>query len=133
MQPRPDEKSTLMGLPSDEYVMYLVLCALCLGAWAAAACAPALGLALPAALQGSGGRLALAVGAGFGPVWAAQAVQLVKGKSASLFDDNMGDEGVSAGSDKAGRVLGMHPALFHVLIGNLFCSVPVAYMAWLSL
>ena len=78
-------------------------------------------------------KAAVAVLAGFGPVWAAQAVQAYKGKSADLFADSMGEENVSAGSDKGARVLGIHPATFHVAVGTLFCSVPVTWMCWLAL
>ena len=148
VEQRPDGKSTTLlawdgegakglqlNLPTWHYTLYIALSAACLGAWGAVACNPALPavrqlFATPAA------RLALAVLAGFGPVWAAQLVALARGNEASLLAENAGTDGVGAkGGAKTVGLGGLQvsAAAFHVAIGTLFCSIPVTWMCYLAL
>ena len=137
----PPEKSSKCGLPDAQYVIYMLLAGACVGAWASGACSPSalvgpLKKLTAAGLTAAQARTALQWGlsllAGFGPVWAAQLVNAMFGKPSSLLADNSGAEGVEAGSSKSKGILGLSAPAFHVLVGSLFCSIPVTWMCLLA-
>jgi sterol desaturase/sphingolipid hydroxylase (fatty acid hydroxylase superfamily) len=124
---RADEKSTIFGLPSLEYVLYMVGACGCVVAWGLACCwegAGPVGEALrgalgpvPPALTTPTGHAAMALLAGFGPVvvGCAMAPAGYFGECATAF--------VSSKPEVRGEMLA---ATFHIIVGTLFCSVPIA-------
>lgn len=108
---REDAKSTILGLPSAEFVAYLGGSAACLAVWAMAANAAAGGRApLPAPVVAA----ALAAIAGFGP-------QVL----ASLFAALRGTQGGAEAKPLTDAFL--------LLVGSAVCSLPVAWAAYLAL
>lgn len=106
---RVDAKATLWGAPSPSFVAYLALAGACLGAWAYAA-APATPLP-PAAAA------ALAILAGFGPIAAAVALSALSGV----------ERGAGSAPEGAASVA------LHASLGTLFCAVPIAWAAYITL
>jgi sterol desaturase/sphingolipid hydroxylase (fatty acid hydroxylase superfamily) len=111
---REDPKSTLAGPPAADFVAYLAVAAAALWVWARAALALAAGGAPPPAGQ----ALLIAALAGFGPVAAAEL-------GAVLAGAEMGRP--------APKGWGAGTYALHIVLGNLCCSVPVAWACWLAL
>ena len=103
---REDAKSTIVGVPTAEFVAYLALSAACVAAWAHAANA--------AVLPSAGTAAALALLAGFGPV----AIAFL---CAAIWRTQGGAE-----------AKGAH---YFVLLaaGSAVCALPVAWAAYLAL
>ena len=104
---REDAKSTIVGVPTAEFVAYLALSAACVAAWAHAANA--------AVLPSAGTAAALALLAGFGPV-----------AIAFLFSALWRTAG---GADT--KVLSA-AYLFHLAVGSCVCALPVAWSCYLA-
>lgn len=104
-KPREDAKSTLRTLPTKEFVGYLSGSAACVGAWAWVA-TTGLNVSPTVALGVSGL-------AGFGPVVLATAL--------SACGSGRGVQPVK---------MGLLANLLHLIMGTLFCSVPITYMCW---
>lgn len=111
MKPRHDAKSTLRAPPSAEFLLYLGLSGACLVAWAAAALRVAAGTLALTSQQ----AMILSAVAGFGPALLAEVVT-------AFFRS-------SGGAPNFG-ILGW---LLQQAVGHAFCSVPIAYMAYLCL
>ena len=111
---RTDAKSTLRAVPTAEFCTFMAGSGLCVFAWARAALAIAAGASAPPAPREA---LVLAALVGFGPVLLAQLMSI-------LF---------YAPREARPSAMGAFGNLFHLGFGSLFCSVPVAWMAWLAL
>jgi sterol desaturase/sphingolipid hydroxylase (fatty acid hydroxylase superfamily) len=107
--PREDAKSTLRSVPSKEFLTYLGLSALSLGPWYYYSYNQ-IELTYQKALFTS-------LSAGFGPVFFAVLVSTLFSSAASIKPQKM-------------SVFGN---MFHLSLGTVFCSFPVAYSCWLSL
>lgn len=101
--PRSDAKSTVQGPPSAEFLTYLIGSAACV--------APFLFRSPSSPLEG----LALSLVAGAGPVAFAPLVSYAYGSRRFVQPRAMTFTGTS----------------IHVLVGVVFCVMPVVYMAWL--
>ena len=108
-KPRDDAKSSLLVLPTKEFVTYLLLSAGCVAPWYYAVTTN-MSLSYPAALTTSGL-------VGFGPVLLATLVSYGFGKSNLVKPAAMSLTG----------------NLFHLLVGSIFCSLPIMYGCWLAL
>jgi sterol desaturase/sphingolipid hydroxylase (fatty acid hydroxylase superfamily) len=108
-KPRDDAKSTLLVLPTQEFVVYLLGSSLCVAPWAYTA--------LQHVPVSSNMAMGISVLVGFGPVVLANLVSFVY-RSAS-------------GSHRVKMSLVAN--LLHLFLGSLFCSLPISYMAWLTL
>jgi sterol desaturase/sphingolipid hydroxylase (fatty acid hydroxylase superfamily) len=106
-KPRDDAKSSLRLVPTCEFVTYLGLSAACVGLWASQH-----GVALT-----QGEALALALLVGFGPTVLATVIS-------SLFRASSGVKRVEM------NFLGN---LLHLVMGTVFCGVPVSYACYLAL
>eukprot|EP00325_Prymnesiales_sp_UTEX-LB-985_P002946 CAMPEP_0174713438 /NCGR_PEP_ID=MMETSP1094-20130205/14103_1 /TAXON_ID=156173 /ORGANISM="Chrysochromulina brevifilum, Strain UTEX LB 985" /LENGTH=436 /DNA_ID=CAMNT_0015912617 /DNA_START=149 /DNA_END=1459 /DNA_ORIENTATION=+ len=111
-KPRPDAKSTLRVIPTAEFLFYLLLSGGCLAAWAVEALHVAAG---GEASVSSSSALLLAFTAGFGPVITAEALTALSRSS--------------GGAPTSGPL----KTLALLLIGNLFCSVPISWACYLAL
>jgi len=114
-KPRDDSKSTLKGIPSTEFVVYLLASAACVGLWAYTAIGVARGTVNVMPLI----AYLLSILCGFGPVLVACVFTcLQRGVSALLepFHEKP-----------------LYQSFFHILIGTLFCSFPISMSAYLSL
>jgi len=124
---RADEKSTLIGIPPITDMLYMLLSCACVAAWALVACWGNFGGALgplppflaPAAVKGSVAQLYLSLLAGFGPVVLASVMAGPK------YIDDCVKEWVKNPS-------GMFAATFHIIMGTLFCSVPITWACYLA-
>uniref|UniRef100_A0A6C0KW33 Fatty acid hydroxylase domain-containing protein n=1 Tax=viral metagenome TaxID=1070528 RepID=A0A6C0KW33_9ZZZZ len=108
-KPRDDAKSTLRILPTQEFVTYLAGSALCVLPWIYTAQKP----------ESITPNHALVVSSavGFGPVLLASIV--------SHF--------YSAGTYAHPVKMSLVANLLHLVLGTLFCSVPITYGCWLTL
>eukprot|EP00052_Salpingoeca_macrocollata_P008127 m.64630 g.64630 ORF g.64630 m.64630 type:complete len:463 (-) comp16441_c0_seq1:58-1446(-) len=104
---RADAKSTLRTVPSLEFVGYLLASALCVGGWAYVA-------HLAGWQMHKDQALLLSLLPGFGPVLLAWVF--------SFFSSTKG-----GGASKSWAA-----ALFHFVVGTLFCSVPVSVACYLA-
>ena len=105
---RADAKATLREVPTPEFLLYLGLAAACVAAWAIAAVTGA-PVSTPAALG-------LAALAGFGPVVVASVLTAV-------FSGRTGGSAAQSFAATLGQVA----------VGSAFCSLPVAWAAYLTL
>lgn len=105
---REDAKSSLRILPTREFITYLGLSSVCIFSWA-----------IPATYSYSLTQtqaIGLSSAVGFGPVILA-----------TLLSSNSGTGGVKP------IQMNMISNLIHLTLGSLFCSLPVAYMCYLTL
>lgn len=109
IKPREDAKSTLLGLPSFEFIRYLSLCFLCFSIWAY--------FTLKMIILNQFQRIFVASLVGFGPV-------IIAWLLCSLFGSTNRIEPVK---------MNFSGNLFHIVMGSLFCSVPITYLCWLAL
>jgi sterol desaturase/sphingolipid hydroxylase (fatty acid hydroxylase superfamily) len=100
---RDDAKSTLFAIPSWEFVSYLGSSIVVCSIWAVSP-----QISNPYVLSSL---------VGFGPVVLAVI-------HSSLFPSSPSVQGTQ---------MSMVGTLFHILIGTLFCSLPISYMCWLAL
>jgi sterol desaturase/sphingolipid hydroxylase (fatty acid hydroxylase superfamily) len=106
-RPREDAKSTLLVLPTREFVAYLSSSFVCCAIWMAATRVP-----LPTLAQYGVSSLA-----GFGPV----VLALVYSR---LF---------RSGPTVQGTRMSVFGNMLHIVMGTLLCSLPISYMCWLTL
>lgn len=112
-RPREDAKSTLYGFPTFEFIRYLVLCLICFGIWFYYA----LNVGANNIILGQLQKISIASLAGFGPVVISWLLVNIFGSANRIQPVKMNAFG----------------NLFHLFIGNMFCSVPITYMCWLTL
>jgi sterol desaturase/sphingolipid hydroxylase (fatty acid hydroxylase superfamily) len=110
--PREDAKSTLLAIPTREFVTYLSGSVACCAIWAVAAQSVATNALLP-----TFSHYALSSLVGFGPV----VLALVNSR---IF---------RSGPSVQGTPMSAFGNLIHIVIGTLFCSLPISYMCWLAL
>jgi len=108
-KPREDAKSSLLLVPTQEFIMYLGGSTLCIVGWAY----PAV-IQLPMSVNQA---LALASTVGFGPVILASLVSRIYG----------------AGNTSHPVKMSLMANTLHLFFGILFCSVPVTYLCFLTL
>jgi len=108
-KPREDAKSSLRLIPTREFVVYLASSAACVTAWAV----PATQSYILTNTQ----SLQIASLVGFGPVVLATIFS-------SAFTKSTGTKPTQ---------MSVWANLLHLLLGSLFCSVPVTYMCYLTL
>jgi hypothetical protein len=114
VQPRDDAKATLKGVPTGEFVGYLLVSAACVGLWGYAA----VGVARGTVHVMPGIAYVLSFLCGFGPVIAACAIIILqRGVPALLEPFNQKP---------------LHQSLVHILIGSFFCCFSVSMPAYLS-
>ena len=101
---RDDSKSNLFIVPTVEFILYLFLCSICIGTW--------FSFILNPIKMNNLYKFAISSLVGFGPIIIACLF-----KNAKVHPVKMTITG----------------NLFHILIGSLFCSVPITYMCWLTL
>jgi len=107
--PREDPKSTLFAVPTYEFVSYLGSSFFVCSVWAISAQTNSYGII--------SNPYILSSFVGFGPV----ALALVH---SSLFRSSPTVQGTK---------MSLSGYLVHILIGTLFCSLPISYMCWLAL
>jgi sterol desaturase/sphingolipid hydroxylase (fatty acid hydroxylase superfamily) len=108
-KPRDDVKSTLRLVPTQEFSIYLLGSAACVGSWAYAAINPHVVTANQA--------LVLSSAVGFGPVILATSIS-------NIF---------SSGTSSHPVKMSFAANLLHLFFGVLFCSIPVTYACWLTI
>jgi sterol desaturase/sphingolipid hydroxylase (fatty acid hydroxylase superfamily) len=106
-KPREDAKSTCMTLPSSEFCVYLAGSVACVAPWYSATLSPV----------SSQTALIVSSAAGFGPVILASVVSWFYGRGAHM----------------KGVKMSLFGDLLHLVFGTLFCSIPIAYMCFLTL
>jgi len=112
---RDDSKSTLRGLPTQEFVGYLIASALCVGLWAYAA----VGVAEGTMKVTSTVAYLLSFLIGFGPVVVACLMLILQRGLITLVEPFHGRP--------------LSESFIHYFVGALFCSVPISWPAYLSL
>ena len=112
-----EDKEPVVYLPSGEWVVYMALSLGCLAAWAWGALGVLPGLPVFPLPRGDAAVVwGLSLLAGFGPVAAAQLMGLFNSGGCGLFEPGK-----------------FWASAFHVLVGTLFCSVPVTWACYLAL
>lgn len=115
-KPRDDAKSTLRGLPTTEFSLYLLGSAACVGVWGYVAVGVAHGtMPHPSPLL----AMLLSLVSGYGPVLLACAITVVQRGAPALFEPF--------------HKKPLSQSLLHVLIGSAFCSLPVSLACYLAL
>lgn len=109
LAPREDAKSTLRSVPTGEFITYLSLSALSLGPWYY--------YSKNQTVLSYEMALVYSTAAGFGPVFLSVLISI-------LYN--------STGGIKPAK-MSMFGNILHLLMGTVFCSLPVAYTCWLSL
>jgi sterol desaturase/sphingolipid hydroxylase (fatty acid hydroxylase superfamily) len=107
-EPRDDAKSNLFTVPTNEFILYLSSSLLCIGTWGYCA----LQVANKVLILSNYSALGIASLVGFGPVILACLFKNTKAHPVKM------------------TIIGN---LIHLLVGSLFCSVPITYMCWLTL
>jgi sterol desaturase/sphingolipid hydroxylase (fatty acid hydroxylase superfamily) len=115
IKPRDDAKSTLKGVPSQEFVVYLLASAACVGIWAYAAVSVASGTMHVTPMV----AVLLSFLCGFGPVLVACVMTIVQRGVPALIEPF---------HEKP-----LYQSIFHIMVGSIFCSLSVAWPAYLSL
>jgi hypothetical protein len=105
--PREDAKSTLLAIPTREFVTYLGGSVACCAIWAAST-----NSVLPTFSQYTLSSLV-----GFGPV-------ILAVVNSRIF---------RSGPSVQSTPMSMFGNLIHIVVGTLFCSLPISYMCWLAL
>ena len=106
--PRDDTKSNLFTVPTNEFVLYLSSSLLCIAIWGYYA----LKVANKVLYLSNYPALGIASLVGFGPI-----ILSCLFKNTKVHPVKM-------------TIIGN---LTHLLVGSLFCSVPITYMCWLTL
>jgi hypothetical protein len=106
---REDSKSTLQGVPTVEFIRYLGLSFICFGIW--------FYYALNKIILDDLQKIGIASLVGFGPVILAWSLVNIFGSANRTQPVKMN----------------LFGNLFHVIIGSVFCSIPITYMCWLAL
>lgn len=106
--PRDDAKSNLFTVATNEFILYLGLCFMCIATWGYYA----LNVANKVLYLSNYPALGFASLVGFGPVIIACLFKNTKVHPVKM------------------TIIGN---LTHLLVGSLFCSVPITYMCWLAL